>query len=663
MVRSIVIAEKPSQARLYRAAVGDQYGEIVAARGHLFALVEPERLNAAWRSWSPGLLRRGRETYPSDFRDTDSRKVYAVIRRAAVRAERVYVATDPDREGEGIGMDVVSQLEKDLSRTFDVLRVLPLAEDPVSLRRAFAEARPGRELRPLYMAYRARTNVDHIANLSLTRTATTTLRAASAPRGVVLSLGRVLTPTMGIVSRREREIADFVPRDHYRPWVDVEGEAGRVRLHHAPAAPAARKSPDAPDGDRRLYDRARAEVIARAARGWTGPIGVREVRRKQAPPPLLSLAGLQVLAQRRLNWGAVRSEAVLQRLYAQRRIVTYPRSSEVSLPEAEIARAPTLMAALVTSGVAGTPSWSGEPPVIRRARGAYSDRDLKGAAHHAIVPNVATAHDWPSILLDLDPDERALFDLIARRTLAALGPDRVYDATRLTVRIAGEGFQATGIVERSPGWREAEPPARRPAAGKEDAGPTEGPLPPFRDGAGVRVVDEGVQTLKTQAPPRYTEATLVTAMIEAWRLVEDPERRERLKGAEGIGTPATRSGVVENLLRRGYATLDNKKALHATQTALDLEAALLRLAPRLLDVAATAEMELALDRVQAGDTSPLDAVDAACATAEAAVTAMIAARGTVALNPTPRDGKGRSKRPARSRGSGRRTSRRVAKAT
>lgn len=650
----VLIAEKAKVAKLLRSRFGLSLGRVVTASGHLFELQEPHEVNPEWRRWSAELLRPASGHYPVRFRmekragaeptDEKAKRLYGEIRTAARSARRIYVVTDPDREGEGIGGDILRWLERDLGQRWEVLRVLPLAADEASLRRAVEAARPIAEFRGLYQAYRARQLADQIVNLSLTRAASELLReAVGEGRAPPLSIGRVLTPTMGIVVRRERGIRTFVPRDYFHPWVEVENDAGCVRLVHRPK------------DDERIWERRQARAIAEGMHGWTGAIRASTERKRHAPPRLFRQSTLNKEASRRLGWGIERTKDVLQRLYDLRELVTYPRSDEESLPEADAANAPALMAAIVALPF-GAVSWSAGPPVIRRAKGAFSDAALakSKAAHTAIVPNVETVSRWPAIWERLEADERALFEIVARRYLAALGPDRVTDVTRLAIEGEGRTFEARGVVERVAGWREAVAgPAADPRRGPENRPgeperPEEALLPPFEDGQAVRGVDAGVEARRTECPPRYTTATLQTEMVEAWRHETCPTKRSRLKEAKGIGTAATQEDIVPGLRDRGYVTVEGRDRLHATARAERLFEVLERHAPMLLDVGLTAEMEMGLDEVQAGRMRPMAAVDAMCEVALQAIEGMRAAhaagdRVPVEAAPT-KDGRCRGKR-------------------
>lgn len=613
---SIVIAEKPSQAALYREAVGSRYGKILAARGHLFELAEPEDVNPAWKDWSVGIMRPESGFYPNRIkkdRDGDAKKRYQAILAAAKTADTIYIATDPDREGEGIGTNIVKALRRDIQWQGHVFRVIQNTQDEEALREAFAQAQPAANFNSLYQSFVARQQADQMFNLSLTRSASELFKPAGW-RGA-LSVGRVLTPTFGMVCRREREIAGFVPQDYFHPWVEVEGQAGRVRLTHAPA-----------EADR-IFDRAAAQRLADGVSGYGGPINVRTQRKKQAPPALFSLAKLQAEAARRFKWPVSKTTDVLQAIY-DAEAVTYPRSSEKSLWEADIKDAPAMLEGLLQLPGMGDVSWAGGGPVIRVKPGAFSDKDLKGSAHTAIVPNVRSISKWPELLGGMSSDQKKLFELIARRYLAAIGPDRVYDSTKQWITVERVDFSVTGTVELEPGWREALGRGQKPEQ-DEDAEEDSGSLPAFKDGDQVSAADIGVAAKTTTPPPRYTDATLVIAMIEAWRFVDDPDIRAALKETDGIGTEATRgtkNGVVPNLLKKGYVSSGKGGVLTATQAGLEFYDILMKAAPRLLDVGLTGHMEILLEAIKRGDAKAVGVVNEIIAVAQEAVDNMVAAK-------------------------------------
>lgn len=629
---SIVIAEKPQQARDYEGAVGSRYGKILAARGHLFKLADPEEENPEWAKWSIGVMRPESGFFKTVLqkKDADIKKRYEAIKAAAKNADRIYIATDPDREGQGIGGNIINHLRRDIGWNGTVMRVLPLGTDEKSLQEAFANARPGDEFKNLFQSYMARSQSDQIFNLSLTRSAS----VAFLPEGRrgSLSIGRVLTPTFGMVCKRHLEIANFKPASFFIPWVRVKNDAGEARLALV-----------IKDGER-IFDQAAAQALASKANSYSGPLSVKTERKRQGPLALFSLSQLQVEASKRLKWGVQKTLDVLQVLYQDHKVATYPRSSEVSLPEAEIANVPAMMNGAFRLPFIGGVSWTNAEPTIRIKKGAFSDKDLKGAAHYAIVPNVNTADRWADIYSRMKDDEKRLFEIIVRRYLAAVAPDRVYDSTKLSLKVGGSMFVATGAVEIEPGWREAM--ARSPSPEKdedEDEAETAGELPPFRDGQAVTVVSTGVEDKLTTPPPAFMEATLATAMIEAWKLVDDPAKKAKLKETDGIGTEATRAGIIENLVQRGFVT-SAKGKLTPTSEGLEFYSLLNRYAPKLFDVGLTGEMEVSLEAVKSGEVGARSAVEAVVVMTEAIVARFRQGKAEgVTVAPPPRAGGGKSK--------------------
>tara|TARA_R110000737_G_C14623333_1_gene494024 strand:+ start:8376 stop:10622 length:2247 start_codon:yes stop_codon:yes gene_type:complete len=613
---SIVIAEKPSQARDYERAIGRKFGDIYAARGHLFELADPEQVNPEWKTWRPILLRPESGFYPTVLKnDKDARNRYIRIRKAARSANTIYIATDPDREGQGIGGNILAQLRREIGWDGRVLRVLPLATDTVSLRQAFENARPGDEFRALYQSFLARSQADKMFGFSLTRTASVTLKP-DGWRGA-MSVGRVFTPTLGIVCAREEEIASFVPQTYWHPWVDVAGEAGTARLTYAP-----------PEQDR-IFDKAKAEAIAATAGAYAGPIAIQQQRKRQAPPKLFSLSQLQLAASRRLKWDVKKTADVLQSLY-QAELTTYPRSSECSLPEAEIENAPTMLAAIKGLPWAGEDVFPGSDAMIRRKAGAFSDADLRideksvkagkeKAAHYAIVPNIQSVDQWAAKLPKLSRDQAVLFEIVARRYLAAISPDRVYDATKASIVVQKTEFSATGTVEVEPGFRCA-----LGMTGKEDE---ESKLPPFRDRDQVRAVATDAAEKVTAPPPRFSEATLAEQMIEAWKLVpkDQGELRAMLKDTDGIGTEATRGDVIDRLKKTGFVikATGSGSGLAASEAGLQFYRIQRDITPELLDVGMTGRMEMLLEKVKRGEAGARSAVDQILQIAERAIGAMV----------------------------------------
>ena len=629
-----VITEKTSQARDVRAAVGGRYGPVLPAEGHLIDLLEPEDVVPAWKRWTATLLR------PDGLYDTrpatggNKAPKLQAIREALRTARRVWLATDCDREGQLIGQEILEHF----GYQGEVRRVMFTAQDPQTIRDAFTRARPNGEYARLYAAAVARRQADQIYNLSLTRTATVTLSGGAR---MVIGVGRVKTPTLAIVCRRELEIRHFVPQAYFEVVATAAVEAGQLRMRHAP--------------EPRLLKRADAEAVAGLAQGFAGPLAVKVEDKRQGPPRLHDLPGLQRLCGSRFGWSAAKTLEAAQELYdgQGKKVITYPRAETRYLPESLIPDAPGIVAALRAGQSFGQIPMP-EPLVVRRgAGGTFHDKGLAGVSHHAVIPNANTVGDLKAIWPRLSGDERRLFDVVARSYLAALMPDYRYRQTTATLDVHGHAFLALGRQPIEAGWRAAFPDWR-PA---EERGEDAQPLPVLRHGETARVTDAAVEDKETRPPPRYNEGTLVEAMQNAWRFVADGPLRDRLREAKGIGTPATRAEVIRGLKAQEFLALDGKHIV-PTERGLALFGVLERADPALVDPGVTAQLELLLDGVLVGTQEMLGAVDAVCAQALRIIGRLTNGAGAQALPPmggtslpskTARDKAGRGGAPSKGR--------------
>ena len=588
MTNQIVITEKSSQAKDVRAAVGSRYGAVLPAEGHLLDLCEPEDVNPAWKRWAAVLLRPeglyGTKPAPGGNK---AAKLKA-IREALRTAKRVWLATDCDREGQLIGQEILEHC----GYRGEVLRVLFTAQDAQTIREAFGRARPNGEHARLYAAAVARRQADQIYNLSLTRTATVTVGRGA--RGVI-GVGRVKTPTLAIACKRELEIRDFVPGSYFEVVAGAHARAGAFRMRHAPKE--------------HILKRADAEAVATSARDFEGPLGVRVEDKGQRPPRLHDLPSLQKLCSARFGWSASRTLEVAQELYdgADKKIITYPRAEVRYLPESALADVPKIVAGLQAGksyGAIPVPS----PPVIRKGRnGSFHDKGLEGESHHAVIPNVNRIGDLGEIWRRLSGDEKKLFDTVARSYLASVMPDYRYRQMIVTLDVCGFEFRATGRQPIERGWRDAFP-EWRPA---EEKGEGAQVLPVLRDREVARLRDAKIEDKETRPPPRYKEGTLIEAMQNAWRFVEDEILRDRLQEAKGIGTPATRAEIIAGLRDQGFLKAERQNIV-PTERGLALFGVLERADPALVDPGVTAELECLLDDVVLGKQEMMGAIDAVC---------------------------------------------------
>ena len=632
---TLIITEKASQAKDLRAALGARCGQILPAEGHLLRLAEPEEVNAAWKSWSCVVLKPD-GLYPTRPAAGGNKPAKLKAIAAALKScDDVILATDCDREGQLIGQEILDHL----GYRGRVRRALFTAQDPKTLQQAFSRLKPNAEMRPLYEAAVARQQADQIFNLSLTRTATKTLLTPGV-RGVI-GIGRVKTPTLAIVCLRELEIRNFRPEDYFEVVAAATVASGTFQMRHAPPAKL------------RIKQRAQAEAIARAVAGYSGPLGVSIEEKRQPPPRLFDLPSLQKTCGQRWGWTADKTLSVAQELYDGdgKKLITYPRAEARYLTENQVADAPAIIAALTR--LRGFAQLEISPPVIRRGKsGHFCDKALEGVSHHAVVPNVNVLDDLETRLARLSEDEKRLFALICRSYLAAVMPDYEYRQTVITMLVPVPGaaaaeFRATGRIPLRLGWK-AVYQAVDPDAEVE----AEQMLPALGDGENAIMSDARVEAKKTQPPPRYNEGTLVDAMQNAWRFVEDPALRERLKEAKGIGTPATRAEIIKGLKRQSLLAADGKLVL-PTPGGLQLFELLRGAAPTLVDPGTTALWEMRLDEVVVGSADYRKVIDGIATAAHELIDALLKrSSGTVdlATSTLPR-------RPGRRRPSGQASSR------
>jgi DNA topoisomerase-3 len=356
-----------------------------------------------------------------------------------------------------------------------------------------------------------------------------------------------------------------------------------------------------------------AEAVVNAAQGFEGALAVRVEEKRQLSPKLHDLPSLQKLCSSRFGWPAKKTLDVAQELYdgQGKKIITYPRAEVRYLPQSLISDVPRIVAGL-RAGQSFAAIPVPEPPVIRKgASGSFHDKGLEGASHHAVIPNVNTIDSLREVWPGLSSDEKKLFDVIARSYLAAVTPDFRYRQTTATLDVNGFAFRAAGRQPIDLGWRAAFP-EWQPA---DEKGDDRQLLPPLRNGETAQLQNPKIEDKETRPPPSYNEGTLIEAMQNAWRFVDDEALRERLKEAKGIGTPATRAEIIGGLRKQGFLIADGKNIV-PTETGLALFGVLKQADPTLVDPGATAQLECLLDDIMVGKQEMVGAIDAVCDVAE-----------------------------------------------
>ena len=561
--KTLVIAEKPSVGRdLARVLPGpfakhEGYLEgpehvITWAVGHLVQLAEPDEYDPKFKRWRMADLPIVPDRFRLVVRDERSKKQMSVVTKLLHRDDLIEVinACDAGREGELI----FAYLYEKAGSKLPVRRLWLSSMTTAAMRAAFDSLRPGSELALLEQAARSRSEADWIVGMNATRAATIRLR--SSFDGAV-SLGRVQTPTLAIIARREEEIRAFKPEPYWLVDASFEPAADSERNYggrfHAGAKP-------------RLATEAEAEAIVAACRGGEGEITKVEKREQVEKPPMLyDLTTLQREANTRFGFSARRTLGAAQRLYEEHKALTYPRTNSRYLtsdmaaeivPTVELlgARAEYRAAAEYVTGLDVLPL------------GRVVD-DSKVTDHHAIIPTRAE-----HAIEKMDEDDHRVYDLVVRRFLAAFHPQAVLENTRVETTVAGHVFRTRGKVLLVPGWRAvylaaaADPQPSETPGDEDEVG--EQQLPRLEQGEPSRVLEIEQLAKETKPPRRYSDASLLGAMETAGKLVDDEELREAMKDS-GIGTPATRAAIIERLIDVGYVERDGR-ALVATEKGLNV---------------------------------------------------------------------------------------------
>jgi len=584
----LFLCEKPSQAKdiaqvlgARRRGEGCWIGSDVTVTwciGHLLETAPPDAYDGRYKRWALADLPIVPQRWKLQIKGKTASQYKAVKRLLGECAELV-IATDADREGEMIARELVEHCRY----RGPIQRLWLSALDEASIRKALAALKPGAETFNLYQAALGRSRADWLIGMNMSRLFTL-LGRRSGYQGV-LTVGRVQTPTLRLVVDRDRAIAAFVPMPFWgiEATLQADGETFKADWI-APEAVC--------DDQGRCLNQALAAEAADAMR-LAALAQVREIkteRQREAAPLPFDLGTLQSVCSKKLGLGAQETLDIAQALYETYKLITYPRSDCGYLPLSQHGEAPTILAALEQAD----PVLAALRPHLLPSRKSRAWNDAKVGAHHGIIPTAAAG-----ALARLSGKQRAVYTLIRARYLAQFLPPHEYDRTQAELDCAGHALRAVGKQVVEPGWKRALPEALA-AAGPRPA-PTAQVLPRLVRGQTCNVPAVALKDQFTQPPKPYTEGDLIQAMKNVARLVEDPRLKQKLKDTTGIGTEATRAGIIQGLLERGYLTRQGK-ALAATPAAFSLIDAV----PRpIADPGTTAIWEQALDMVQAGEM-PLD---------------------------------------------------------
>lgn len=578
----LYIAEKPSLGRAIAAVLAKPQhkeagcirlanGDVVSwCIGHLLQQAEPEDYHPDYKRWQMAPLPIVPDKWLLKVRKSAEQQLN-VLKRLLRQADQIVHAGDPDREGQLLVDEVLAYCGVSAAKLADTQRLLINDLNPPAVSRALKQLQPNKHFAALSTSALARSRADWLYGLNMTRAYT--LQGQKAGYQGVLSVGRVQTPVLGLVVRRDNDIAGFCSATYYQVQAELATEDQQT--FHAlwqPSAACARWQ----DDEGRVLSKALAEKVQQKISGQPASVTrVQQQDAKQAPPLPYNLSALQIDAARRYGLSAQQVLDSCQQLYERHKLITYPRSDCRYLPPEQRKLSAKVCAAISDndSSLANSVSQA-DMTLVSKAW-----NEAKVLAHHAIIP---TEKQLPLAKLSLT--EQRLYQLIARQYLAQFYPAYCYQDSSVELNIAGGVFMAKARTEQSAGWKQlfrtqtddtALPDAACAASANVDdnAAALNNRLPALVVGQQLTCTAATVLAKQTRPPAAFTDASLLAAMTGISRFVKDDQTRKILRDTDGLGTEATRAGIIELLFKRGYLVRQGKQ-IHATATGKALIAAL-----------------------------------------------------------------------------------------
>lgn len=529
MGQILIVAEKPSVARdiarvLKVTGKGDGYisGErylITWAIGHLVSLKEPEELDERYKRWRAADL----PILPAQMELKvlpKTKSQFSVVKKLmnSKEVDSLICATDSGREGELIFRYIYHMAG--CQKPFERLWISSMTDE--AIRAGFESLKPGSHYDALYESARCRSEADWLVGMNASR-------AFTLRYDVLLSVGRVQTPTLQMLVKRRKEIDAFLSE----PYYTVQADFGDYQGTWFDAS--------AQNGDKRIREEERAKTLAAKVKGQPAVVKLAQGEEKrELPPQLYDLTTLQREASSMLGFTADKTLKTAQALYEKHKLITYPRTDSRYLSHDMGPSVKKALLSLTEPHAALAAPVLAQP--IPQPKRIFDDTKLTD--HHAIIPTGRKVN-----LSALSEDEKKLFDLIARRLIAAFYPPYVYHATKVITESVGESFVSNGTVVLQEGFKEVYrdlQPKKKGKSAEETA------LPPLAEGDERIVKKTAVKKDQTKPPKEHTDASLLSEMEHAGRRIEDEELREQMKGCS-LGTPATRAAIIERLIAVGYA--------------------------------------------------------------------------------------------------------------
>lgn len=548
----LYIAEKPSLGRAIAAALPkpqkkhDGYiqlpnGDCVTwCIGHLLELAEPQDYDASYKQWNLAHL----PIIPSDWQwnaKTGTKKQLGVVRKLLKQADRIIHAGDPDREGQLLVDEVLHYTKTPKYKLEQTQRLLISDLTPAAVRKALGTLRSNKEFAALSRSALARSRADWLYGINLTRAYT--VKGRQAGYNGVLSVGRVQTPVLGLVVNRDKERDAFVAKDYFQVIAHIKTDSFPFQAKWQPSDACTPYQ----DDEGRVLSRPLADNVARRITNKLGTVKQFDKQpKKQSAPLPYNLSALQIDAAKAFSMNAQKVLDVCQALYERHQMITYPRSDCRYLPNEQFSQANDIVSKLKRLELPyQQPAQLADPSVKSKA---WNDKQV--GAHHAIIPTQQLG-----AFEKLNSEERKIFELIARQYLLQFMPAYEYLATKIIVEIEGGTFSAQGVTVIKDGWK-----ALMPRNKKEEP-----ELPQLYVGQTIHCERGEVLAKQTTPPDAFTDATLLAAMTGINRFVTDKAIKAILKETDGLGTEATRAGIIELLFKRGFLQRQGKQ-IHATPT-------------------------------------------------------------------------------------------------
>ncbi len=566
----LFIAEKPSMAREISKCLpvnkniqkrngyfiqGDDVVTWVV--GHVLHQAEPGDYDDKYVRWRPQDL----PIVPTEWKlliTDSSRQQFETVKELIGKADIIVNAGDPDREGQLL----VDEVLYFVGNTKPVQRILLNALDEKSVKSALGDLRDNQDFHNLYQSALARARADWLIGMNLSRAYTLSERYKG--NKVTLPIGRVKTPTLALVVRRERELADFKPVDYFTVKILYTHENGTFWATWQP-----KDEPKGLDPDGRLINKDVAEsLVQRLSASPSGIVkSVTKSKKKDSQRLPLSLSSLQVLAGKAYSYDPQTVLDTAQKLY-EKKLTTYPRSDCEYLPPNQYGDRMAILSNLVQSGNEKLSQWAQNADRNIKSR-AWNEKKI--TAHHAIIPTTVACN-----VNSLTQAERNIYFLISQAYIAQFYGEHVYEQTRIVVGQCEEEFVANGRVVIEEGWKSLykRQKSKTNADGDEpdltdergaEAGPKKDAieeadhLPAVKKNDDVEYTDSSVEAKQTKPPSRFTPSTLLQAMKEIHKFVKNEELKKQLKAVSGIGTEATRANIIDELISRGFMKTSGKK--------------------------------------------------------------------------------------------------------